>query len=73
MKLILDKVIHETYLAMDEEGTEAAAATAAVFRATSGQIEPPEPVVLDRPFLFRIYDRDTRVTLFVGQILDPTA
>lgn len=71
--LVLDAVIHETYLAMDEEGTEAAAATAAVFRDVGAPINPPGPVVLDRPFLFRIYDSSTGATLFLGQVLDPTA
>ena len=72
-RLVLDQVIHETYLAMDEEGTEAAAATAAVFVPTAAPIEPPGPVVLDRPFLFRIFDHTTGATLFLGQVLDPTA
>jgi serpin B len=72
-ELILDQVIHETYLAMDEQGTEAAAATAMVFRATGAPIEPPAPVVLDRPFFFRIVDRSIGATLFLGQVLDPTA
>lgn len=72
-RLVLDSVIHETYLAMDEEGTEAAAATAAVFIPVSAPIEPPGPVVLDRPFLFRIYDSSTGATLFLGQVLDPSA
>jgi len=71
--LVLDAVLHETYLAMDEEGTEAAAATAAVFRDVGAPINPPVPVVLDRPFLFRIYDQQTGATLFLGQVLDPTA
>ena len=70
--LVLDAVIHETYLAMDETGTEAAAATAAVFRDVSAPLDPPGPVVLDRPFLFRIYDLETGATLFLGQVLDPT-
>lgn len=71
--LVLDAVLHETYLAMDEEGTEAAGATAAVFRDVGAPINPPTPVVLDRPFLFRIFDPQTGATLFLGQVLDPTA
>ena len=72
-ELVLGAVLHETYLAMDEDGTEAAAATAVVLRATGLPVEPPAPVVLDRPFLFRLYDLDTNATLFLGQVLDPTA
>lgn len=71
--LALQSVLHQTYLSMDEEGTEAAAATVISVQATSGHIDPPVPVILDRPFLFRIFDRDTGATLFLGRILDPTA
>lgn len=72
-KLVVDKVIHETFLAIDEQGTEAAAATVVIMIDESGPAFPPVPVVLDRPFLYRIMDRDTGTTLFIGQILDPTA
>jgi serine protease inhibitor len=33
----------------------------------------PVPVVLDRPYFFRIVDTETGATLFIGQVLDPTA
>jgi serpin B len=71
--LVLSQVIHETYVAMDEAGTEAAAATAAVMRTVSAPIESPTPVIVDRPFLFRILDTRTGATLFEGRVLDPTA
>jgi serpin B len=72
-KLVLDKVIHQTDVAMDEQGTEAAAATVALAYPTSAPLNPPVPVVLDRPFLYRIIDDDTGTTLFIGQVLDPTS
>jgi serpin B len=71
--LVLDRVLHEAYVAVDEEGIEAAAATVAIAQATSGLVLPPVPVVLDRPFLFRVYDQHTGATLFVGRVMDPTA
>ena len=71
--LVLDKVIHQTDVAMDEQGTEAAAATVAFGYATSAPPNPPVPVVLDRPFLYRIIDDNTGATLFIGQVLDPTS
>jgi len=71
--LVLSKVLHETYLAVDEEGTEAAAATAAVFEATSAPVEQPLSVVLDRPFVLRIFDPASDATLFLGVVNDPTA
>ena len=59
-------------MSFDEKGTEAAAATAITVRATSAG--PPEiPVILDRPFLYRIVDGETNATVFVGQVLDPQA
>jgi serpin B len=71
-RLVLDAAVHETFLAVDEEGTEAAAATALVMRVTSAPMDPV-PVVLDRPFLLRIADPSTGATLFLGIIGDPTA
>ncbi|MEM9464255.1 MAG: serpin family protein [Actinomycetota bacterium] len=72
-RLVVDQVVHETFVAMDEDGTEAAAATVVLVYATSGPPKPPVPVVLDRPYLYRIVDAATGATLFIGQVLDPTA
>jgi serpin B len=71
--LIIDKVIHQTNVAMDEDGTEAAAATVVLGVAESAPMDPPVPVILDRPFLYRIIDDETGVTLFIGQVLKPLA
>ena len=71
-RLIIDQVIHEAFVAMDEDGTEAAAATVVLAYPVSGPPLPPVPVVLDRPFLYRIVDDTSGATLFVGQITDPT-
>ena len=57
---------------MDEEGTEAAAATAVVVGLTSAPAEPVE-LAVDRPFLFLIQERETGATLFMGRVTDPTA
>ena len=58
---------------MDEEGTEAAAATAVVAVPSSGVPGPPVEVVVDRPFVFLIQDWATGTVLFVGRVLDPSA
>jgi serpin B len=71
-RLVIDQVIHEAFVAMDEEGTEAAAATVVLEYPTSGPLLPPVPVVLDRPFLYRIIDDASGATLFIGQITNPT-
>jgi serine protease inhibitor len=70
--LKVSAVLHEGYIAVDEEGTEAAAATAMVMRTLSVAAEP-RLVVADRPFLYLIHDLRTRTPLFVGRVLDPTA
>lgn len=61
---------HDTFVAVDEEGTEAAAATGDVIRADSAPMDSFE-FIADRPFLFAIRDRPTGVVLFVGRAVDP--
>jgi serpin B len=69
--LVITDVLHEAFISVDEEGTEAAAATAVVVGETS---VPPDPVTLtvDRPYLFWIVDEPTGAVLFLGRVLDPT-
>jgi serpin B len=69
-ELRIADVIHKAFVAVDEEGTEAAAATAVIMENTS---MPQEPVALkvDRPFLFVIRDVPTGTVLFVGRVVEP--
>ncbi len=71
-KLLIDDVLHEAFIAVDEAGTEAAAATAVMMRTESMPVIDAEMVV-DRPFLFVIHDVATAVPLFIGRVTDPTA
>jgi serpin B len=59
---------------VNEEGTEAAAATA-VLTELGGHTVPPQPfqMIVDRPFLFLIEDQLTRMILFMGVVYDPSA
>ena len=70
--LVITDVIHQSFVAVDEQGTEAAAATAVIVGETSAP-PPPEPFVVDRPFIFLIRDVPTDTVLFIGRLLDPTA
>jgi serpin B len=70
--LHVSDVLHKAFVAVDERGTEAAAATAVIIGATS-MPPPPIPVNVDRPFVFLIRDIQTGAVLFVGRVLDPTA
>ena len=69
--LAIDDVYHEAFVSVDEEGTEAAGATAVVMQDSAG----PEPfhVRFDRPFLFCIRDRPTDAVLFLGRVADAGA
>jgi serpin B len=67
-------VLHKGFVAVDEKGTEAAAATAVGMRlGAAPRPQPPIPFVADHPFLFLIRDRKTGTILFLGRVLDPSA
>jgi len=71
-ELFISDVVHKAFVAVDEAGTEAAAATAVIMDLTAVP-EPPVEVTLDRPFIFLIRDIDTGAILFVGRVLNPAA
>ncbi|MCB9760904.1 MAG: serpin family protein [Alphaproteobacteria bacterium] len=68
--LVVDDVIHEAYVKVDEEGTEAAAATAVVTREMSASI--PAEFFAQHPFVFFIRDDVTGSILFMGRVADPS-
>jgi serpin B len=72
--LAISAVVHQANITVDENGTEAAAATAVVVGATSAP-EPTDVVELhiDRPFLFALRDTTTGAITFLGRIADPSA
>lgn len=71
--LNIDQVIHQAFVEVNEEGTEAAAATAVVM-TLSDMPMPKIPKIFkaDHPFIFIIQDRGTGNILFVGRVSDPT-
>ena len=71
LDLYVSAVLHEGFIAVDEEGTEAAAATAVVMTETSAPVT--EPFHVDRPFLFAIHDVEYGTPLFLGRVDDPSA
>jgi serpin B len=68
--LFISDVLHKAFISVDEEGTEAAAATAVVMRLTA-VLDSPIVVSIDRPFVFMIRDLETRTILFMGRVLIP--
>ncbi len=69
--LFISEVVHKAFVSVDEEGTEAAAATAVVMVESAAPGEPVEMTV-DHPFIFLIRDMETGAILFVGRVVDPT-
>ena len=69
--LQISAVIHQANIDVDEKGTEAAAATAVVIRAT-GMSAEPVTLTVDHPFLFALRDVETGAVLFLGRIADPS-
>jgi serine protease inhibitor len=69
--LFISDVIHKAFVAVDEEGTEAAAATAVIIEAASA-IMYDVTLTIDRPFIFIIRDRPSGQILFIGRVLNPT-
>lgn len=71
--LFISHVIHKAYVKVDEEGTEAAAATAVTMMLGAMPMNPPPIPVFraDHPFLFLIRDNQTGSILFLGRVTDP--
>jgi serpin B len=69
--LVVSGIYHQAVVEVDEAGTEAAAATGAVFQEVSGCVGCPEDIDIDNPFLFAIRDTETGTVLFLGRVTDP--
>ncbi|WP_234570116.1 serpin family protein [Rhodohalobacter sp. 614A] len=65
--LWIDEVKHKTFIRVDEEGTEAAAVTSVAIVETS----LPPSMIVNRPFVFIIYERESGANLFMGKIKNP--
>ena len=68
--LFIQDVIHQAFVSVDEQGTEAAAATAVVVVGESARPDPIR-VAINRPFIFLVRDLETGAILFLGRVLDP--
>jgi serpin B len=67
-RVFISKVKHKTFVDVNEEGTEAAAATSVEVGVTS----LPPMIAVDRPFVFAIREKLSGTILFLGVIEDPT-
>lgn len=70
--LMISKVIHQAFVDVNEEGTEAAAATAVTMMPMSAMIpQPPVVFKADHPFLFVIRENKSNTILFMGKLVNP--
>jgi serpin B len=71
--LVISEVVHKAYIDVNEEGTEAAAATGVIMYgdAMSTPVDPVPVFYANHPFIFFIQDKDTGTILFMGRVVNP--
>jgi serpin B len=69
-ELFVDEVYHKAFIAVDETGTEAAAASAVVVSRKGFGLA--QELTVDRPFVYLIRDVETDTILFLGHVVDPS-
>jgi serpin B len=73
--IFISEVFHKAWVDVNEEGTEAAAATVGAMKASAMPMRPPAPPPIfraDHPFIFCIRDTRSGSLLFLGRLADPT-
>jgi serpin B len=71
--LAVSRVLHKTFVEVNEEGTEAAAVTAIEIIETSAEEPAKRYMTIDRPFIFAIREHNSGTILFIGKIVSPAA
>lgn len=69
--LYISKIVHQAVVEVNEEGTEAAAATGVIMMTRMAVLDQPRDFICDRPFLFVIHERNHNTTLFIGKYVKP--
>ena len=69
--LYIGEVRHKTYIEVGEKGTRAGAVTAVRGKTASARSDEVPPVILDRPFVYILFDTTTNIPLFIGALNDP--
>lgn len=70
--LEVSDVVHETKIEVNEEGAEAAGVTGVLLGVRSGPPANVEQMIVNRPFVFVIHDKENNLPLFIGKIVSPT-
>jgi serpin B len=71
LDLFIDSVIHQAFVEVDEQGTEAAAATAVIIMEIADSIDETPVFRADRPFIFIIEHSESGAILFMGRLTNP--
>ena len=71
--IFINRVLHKTFIAVGEQGTRAGAATVVEMAAEASAPEEVKEVILNRPFLYMIWDRETNMPIFMGTFVDAQA
>lgn len=66
--LLISEIRHKTYINVDEEGTQASAATSVTIKETAAMVEENEDIILNRPFLYMIVDVENDIPIFIGTV-----
>lgn len=69
--LYISKVVHQAVVEVNEEGTEAAAATGVIMMTRMAIIDEPRDFICNRPFIFVIHEKTHNTTLFIGKYAKP--
>jgi len=69
--LFISKVLHKAFIEVNEEGTEAAAATTIIIELTA--VPEPTTFIANHPFIFLIQQKETGAVLFMGKVMDPSS
>lgn len=69
--IFISRVLHKTFISVDEKGTKAGAATAVeATEECAMEVEEPKQVYLDRPFVYMLIDCETNLSFFIGTVMD---
>jgi serpin B len=68
--IFINRVLHKTFIAVDEKGTKAGAATVVEMVTGSAAMQEPPTVYLDRPFVYMLIDCETNLPIFIGTVVD---
>jgi serine protease inhibitor len=72
LALCISRVLHQSFIEVDEEGTEAAAATVVEVIESSMPGSDPTVILINKPFAFFVREKHSNTILFAGKMLDPT-